>query len=69
MALTPRSMRLRSDYDKLGIRLEKMMSFTLGGCKYSKVDQTSAPVCKRCGFLGQRPICSRKILFKIDYFS
>ena len=38
------------------------------GCKHSKVDQTSAPVYKSRGFLGQRPISSSKMLFKNDYF-
>ena len=39
------------------------------GCKYSKVDQTSAPVYESRGFLGQRPISSSKLLLKVDYFS
>ena len=39
------------------------------GCKHIKVDQTSARVYESCGFLGQRPISSSKMLFKIDYFS
>ena len=39
------------------------------GCKHSKVDQTSAPVYESRGFLGQMPISSSKMLFKIDYFS
>ena len=38
-------------------------------CKHSKVDQTSAPVYESRGFLGQRPISSSKMLFKIEYFS
>ena len=37
--------------------------------KHSKVDQTSAPVYESCGFLGQMPISSSKMLFEIDYFS
>ena len=36
---------------------------------HSKVDQTSAPVYKSCGFLGERPISSSNMLFKIDCFS
>ena len=39
------------------------------GCKYSKMDQTSALVYESRGFLGQRPISSSKKLFKIDFFS
>ena len=39
------------------------------GCKHSKVDQTSAPVYESRGFLGQTPISSSKMLFKIDSFS
>ena len=45
-----------------------MENIQIFGCKHSKVDQTSAPVYERCGFLGQRPISSSKMLFKIDYF-
>ena len=40
-----------------------------GGCKHSKVDQTSAPVYKSCGFLGQALISSSKMLFEIGDFS
>ena len=36
---------------------------------FSKVDQTSAPVYDSRGFLGQTPISSSKMLFKIDFFS
>ena len=39
------------------------------GCKHSEVDQTSALVYESRGFLGQTPISSNKMLFKIDYFS
>ena len=38
------------------------------GCKHSKVDQTSAPVYKSCGFLGQRPISSSKCCLKLITF-
>ena len=39
------------------------------GCKHSKVDQESAPVYKSHDFLGQTPISSSKMLFKIYTFS
>ena len=39
------------------------------GCKHSKVDQTSVPVYESSNFLGQMPISSSKMFFKIDYFS
>ena len=39
------------------------------GCKHSKVDQKNALVYKSHDFLGQTPISSSKMLFKIDYFS
>ena len=38
------------------------------GCKYSKVDQTSAPVYKSRVFLDQTPINNSKMLFKIEFF-
>ena len=38
-------------------------------CKHSKVDPTSALVYESGGLFGQRPMSSRKMLFKIDYFS
>ena len=38
----------------------------LCGCKHSKVDKKSAPVYESRGFLGQMPINSSKMLFKID---
>ena len=39
------------------------------GCKHSKVDQKNAHVYKSHDFLGQMPISSSKMLFRIDYFS
>ena len=42
--------------------------FYIYGCKHSKVDQTSAPVYESRGFLGQTPINSSKMLFKVDCF-
>jgi hypothetical protein len=39
------------------------------GCKHGKVDQKSAPLYDNHDFLGQTPISSSKMLFKIDYFS
>ena len=40
-----------------------------GGCKHSKVYQKSAPVLESHDFLGQMPISSSKMLYKIYYFS
>jgi hypothetical protein len=37
------------------------------GCKLSKVDQESAPVYGGHDFLGQTPISSRKMLFKLFF--
>jgi hypothetical protein len=42
---------------------------TLPGCKHGKVDQKSALLYDNHDFLGQTPISSSKMLFKIDYFS
>ena len=39
------------------------------GCKHSKVDQESAPVYGSHDFLGQTPISSSKMLFKMYNFS
>jgi hypothetical protein len=39
------------------------------GCKHSKVDQESAPVYENHDFLGQTPISSSKMLFKIYILS
>jgi hypothetical protein len=39
------------------------------GCKHGKVDQKSAPPYDNHDFLGQTPISSSKMLFKIDLFS
>ena len=39
------------------------------GCKHSKVDQESVPVYESHDFLGQTPISSSKMLFKIYIFS
>ena len=50
------------------LNMHHIMTFVLG-CKHSKVDQTSAPIYESRGFLGQMPISSSKMLFKIDYFS
>ena len=39
------------------------------GCKHSKVDQTNAPVHESDDFLGEMPISSSKMLFRIYSFS
>ena len=36
------------------------------GCKHNRGDQTSAPVYESRGFIGQKPISSSEMLFKID---
>jgi hypothetical protein len=40
----------------------------LSGCKHSKVDQESAPVYGSHDFLGQTPVSSSKMLFKMYTF-
>ena len=52
------------EFIRLNLRENKQ-----GVCKHSKVDQESVPVYESHDFLGQTPISSSKMLFKIYIFS